>query len=57
MCGGLMVPIRVEQKKDDFIIWHRCEVCGHEHPNRRHAQDDMTALQAIARLAAGDFKR
>jgi hypothetical protein len=55
-CGGLMVPVRVEVKKGGWVIWHRCQVCGHEHPNKSRPEDDSDALRAIAQAAAHNHR-
>lgn len=33
-CGGLMEPIRIEEKEGEPRIVHRCIECGHEKANR-----------------------
>ena len=43
-CGGLMQPIGVELKSGEYIITHRCVVCGHEKRNKAAEDDDIDAI-------------
>jgi ribosomal protein L32 len=48
-CGGAMPPVSVESKGGEYIITHRCEVCGFERRNRSVAGDNFEALLDLAR--------
>ena len=48
-CGGLMRPVAVEVRGDQYRILQRCEQCGHEHWNKASPQDDFEALLALAK--------
>lgn len=39
-CGGLMEPVAVFKKGREFILMHRCGVCGFERKNKL-GKDDM----------------
>ena len=43
-CGGLMEPVSVEAKGREYIITHRCVVCGYEKKNHADDVDDMDTL-------------
>jgi hypothetical protein len=36
-CGGMMRPIRVELEKQDYIIIHECQKCGHSKRNKMNS--------------------
>ncbi len=38
-CGGILEPISVEYKKNEYIINFRCKKCGQTH-NNKMAKDD-----------------
>lgn len=37
----MMKPLRLEQEKGEFILTHRCEVCGHEKRNKVSDRDNI----------------
>jgi hypothetical protein len=47
-CGGLMPPVQIEKKKDEYRILHRCRKCGHEQWNRAAREDDFEVILQIA---------
>jgi len=51
-CGGMMEPIKVEQKGAKFHIIHKCVKCGLEKPNVVSSEDDFDVLASIAKKAA-----
>lgn len=51
-CGGVMKPVAVSAAKGDYVILHRCTICGYEKPNRRAPNDDFSALLTLARVDA-----
>ena len=46
-CKGLMKPVEVEKKKDNYRILHRCETCGHEKWNKAKPEDNFEVLLQI----------
>lgn len=40
-CGGLMKPVGVEQKNQEYRIIHRCIKCGAEKRNKVVKEDDF----------------
>ena len=47
-CKGLMKPIRVEKKKDAYVIVHKCEVCGEERKNKISPLDSFEQIIKIS---------
>ncbi|MGH7883404.1 MAG: RNHCP domain-containing protein, partial [Candidatus Dormibacteraceae bacterium] len=47
-CGGLMSPIAVTIARDEYVITHRCAICGHLQRNRGAAEDDLQQLLLLA---------
>lgn len=47
-CGGLMVPVAVDQKRGDYILLQRCVQCGHERKNKVSPADSRAALVKLA---------
>lgn len=41
-CGGMMIPIRLENKKGNFVIVHKCKKCGEEKINKTSKGDDFS---------------
>jgi len=49
-CGGLMRPARVKShSKKGWQIVHKCDVCGHEQPNRTADDDCVDAIADVMR--------
>jgi len=46
-CGGMMKPIAVDKKRDDWIITYKCEKCGHQFRVRAASDDDFDELLKI----------
>jgi hypothetical protein len=46
-CGGLMQPISVEKKGDEYIITHRCVVCKKEGKIKSRPSDSFETLLAL----------
>ncbi len=42
-CGGMMEPARIDLKKGEYVITHRCMKCGHEKKNAA-APDDSREI-------------
>ena len=49
-CGGLMKPIDIYFKKQEWVVVHRCERCGLERRNRLSDTDDF---DEVVRLEKG----
>lgn len=47
LCGGLMEPVSKEIEKDEYVITHRCEKCGHEKRNKSAQEDDFDKILNI----------
>jgi ribosomal protein L37AE/L43A len=48
-CLGLMAPVAVEVRRDQYRLLHRCQRCGFEKWNRTAADDDFAAILQIMR--------
>lgn len=46
-CGGLMKPLRLEMKGQEYSIIHHCEKCDFERKNKVLPQDNYEALLAL----------
>lgn len=51
-CSGLMEPISIEQKRDEYIITHRCEKCGYEKRNKSIPTDNFDEILKISHTSA-----
>lgn len=47
-CGGLMEPIKSENKADKYYVIQRCTKCGAERMNQVSREDDFDVLVKIA---------
>jgi Zn finger protein HypA/HybF involved in hydrogenase expression len=47
-CGGMMKPIMVEMEKQEYILTHECEKCGHSKRNKMSLDDDFDVATTIA---------
>jgi len=56
-CRGLMEPISVEQTRSDFVIVHRCLMCGYIKRNKAAPDDSRSALVEVARRRATSSTR
>ena len=43
-CGGMMEPVKIEMEKDEFILSHKCIVCGHVKRNKAASNDDLSPM-------------
>lgn len=48
-CGGLMTPVRVEMKGQEYILLQKCEKCGFERKNKVSPTDDFDAILALSK--------
>ncbi len=47
-CGGMMEPIEVQKKGDEYVIIHKCLKCGVIKPNKASKDDDFDILVKIS---------
>ena len=47
-CRGMMEPVRVKKKGEEYIITHKCEVCGFEKTNKAVFEDNFDMLIQIS---------
>jgi hypothetical protein len=52
-CGGLMEPVSILKKGREFIINHKCVLCGKEKPNKAVKEDNF---QTIIQISSGNLK-
>lgn len=52
-CQGMMEPIDVEKKRDEYRILFRCTKCGMERWNKAAKEDDFEVLLQIAAEGRG----
>lgn len=43
-CMGLMRPLRLEMEHGEFVLIHRCEVCGSEKRVKTQPEDNIKIL-------------
>jgi len=48
-CGGLMQPVAVEMRGQQYVLVHRCTRCGAVRRNKVAKADDFEALLRVAR--------
>lgn len=53
-CRGMMEPVGVEKKKDEYTILYRCRTCGMERKNKAAPEDNFDVLIS---LASDPFKK
>ncbi len=46
-CGGMMKPVGVETKGDQYILLHKCEKCGFKRKNKVGEKDDFDTISKI----------
>jgi len=46
-CGGMMEPIKIEMKGDEYLIIHRCLKCGFEKRNKKDLNDNFEEILKI----------
>lgn len=47
-CGGMMRPISIEKRGENYFINQRCERCGFGRKNSFHAGDNFNVLLELA---------
>ncbi|HVU06521.1 MAG TPA: RNHCP domain-containing protein [Candidatus Paceibacterota bacterium] len=51
-CGGMMESVLAEKERSDYVITHRCAVCGFERRNKLQKGDDFDAFVAISKKSS-----
>ncbi len=46
-CGGLMKPVWLEKKKDEYVITHQCLDCEYIKKNKTSLNDDFEKMLRI----------
>ena len=52
-CQGMMEPVAVEKKRDEYRILFCCVKCGVEHWNKAAKEDDFEVILQIAAMGKG----
>lgn len=47
-CGGMLQPIAIETRNNQYILIHRCQTCGIIRRNKTAPNDNFEALLALA---------
>lgn len=50
-CGGMMEPVTGEKSGKEFMIVHKCAICGFVRRNRLGGGDDFDAFVALSKRA------
>jgi len=50
-CGGMMRPITVEKKGEEYFVVQKCERCGFERKNKVGKEDSFDAAIAISKTS------
>lgn len=46
-CEGMMKPIYLEKEKEEYILTHQCQKCGHKKRNKISEGDDFDIAMKI----------
>ena len=46
-CGGLMAPVGILKKSDDYFITHQCQKCGFERQKKLEKTDNFDTLISL----------
>jgi hypothetical protein len=52
-CGGMMEPVAVSKRGEEYVILHRCLKCGHEKNNKVVKSDDYEAVLGVVKKMVG----
>ena len=52
VCFGLMQPVGLELKSDQYILIHKCKICGTTKKCKASADDDITSLIKLSETLA-----
>ncbi len=47
-CGGMMSPVSVEVKADQYVLLYKCEKCGFERKNKVAEKDNFDTVLKIS---------
>ena len=47
-CGGMMEPVSVSKKAEEYVLLQRCGVCGFERKNKMEKGDNFEVLLPIS---------
>ena len=50
-CGGLMCPVSVERKSDEWVLTHECKKCGHTKRNVMKEDDNFDIVTGLGGAA------
>ncbi len=50
-CGGMMEPVGAEKEGKDYMIHHRCMICGFQRRNSLRPEDSFDVFVEISRKA------
>lgn len=48
-CGGLMIPENVTGTQKEYLITHKCLVCGHRKNNKVAPEDNFDSVIAVVK--------
>ncbi len=49
MCGGMMEPISIEKKGDEWVLTQKCEKCGFERKSKTREEDNFEKIIEISK--------
>lgn len=47
-CGGLMEPVGIEKRGDDYLIIHKCQKCGIKKKNKSSKDDSFEEILKLS---------
>lgn len=50
LCRGMMDPILIERKGDEWILTHECVTCGHRKRNKMDRKDELSSLEISQKI-------
>ncbi|MFH0792100.1 MAG: RNHCP domain-containing protein [bacterium] len=56
-CGGLMEPIGVKVKSDEYTIYYRCQKCGYRHRVKATKYDNINEIIRLTTELLYDNKK
>ncbi len=56
-CKGMMEPIGVTKKGKEYIITHKCTVCGFKKPNKAVPEDNFQMIVQISAETTNSLER
>ena len=49
ICGGMMKPVAVELDHGEYVLTHRCEICGATKRNKTLPTDNFDAIITLSK--------